>query len=658
MDAGSVTSIFGVATSGRRNSNQWVKSYTVEYSKNYNGPWSKVNGADGKVKKFGANNNRNTQILNEFTKTINARYVRIYPQSWQGHVSMRAGLYVVGGGSSTPCSACPAGQYANGGGRSTCTACPAGKYGGGQTRKEDSGVHGPFRGQTVSKQFKLPTHKSITVSFRFWSIDSWDGNEYGSVKVDSTEVFRKTRTNARNCQGSGGGWKEYKKSFYNPWNGNRGGEKCYADYNADMKKSIAHTDSAVTIAFSSNMNQNVRDESWFFNRFKLTAGTLKVDETAKGAFSATGWMSPRTNCNNCPSGRSQSKTGQASPATCTACVKGEYQNQAGKATCKACGVDSYGTATGQTRCIGCQAGTYAPAGNKPTIFNPPNMRAASSYHSRGLTVNNGRLNSGASWSAKQNTGTYFTGSVNYDGGAHGPFHQKQSVTKIFRNLAKHDSVIISARFWAIDSWDGNNEYGQMTVDGQTGFRKVRGRYSDCRRSGNGQQTDKTEWSKYNGNFYNPWGGKRGGKNKCYEDFTAVMPHTTSAAIVTFYASINSANNDESFFFNRFVMQTKYDGVQDLAYMKMTAQRAPPAGPASPPAPWTATATRSGTASRTLPLATPARTPTTAASPGGASTSARAPSSRPSRLCTAATAAATACRAPRCTPPTRTTTRPP
>jgi len=66
-----------------------VKTYKVQVG-NTMTSFDDVDG--GKV--FTGNSNRSTQIEQKFAKPVMARYVRIWPQSWQGHVSMRAAVLV------------------------------------------------------------------------------------------------------------------------------------------------------------------------------------------------------------------------------------------------------------------------------------------------------------------------------------------------------------------------------------------------------------------------------------------------------------------------------------------------------------------------------------------------------------------------------------
>lgn len=86
LDNGKLGSISGIITQGRKNADQWVKSFRVKY-KDESGSWWDVDG-----KTFPGNSNRNTKVTTTFSKPVRARYIRIYPQKWHGHMSMRADI--------------------------------------------------------------------------------------------------------------------------------------------------------------------------------------------------------------------------------------------------------------------------------------------------------------------------------------------------------------------------------------------------------------------------------------------------------------------------------------------------------------------------------------------------------------------------------------
>ena len=87
LDNGKIGSISGVITQGRKDYDQWVKSFKVKY-KDESGSWWDVDG-----KTFPGNSDRNTKVTTTFSKPVRARYIRIYPQTWNGHISMRADMF-------------------------------------------------------------------------------------------------------------------------------------------------------------------------------------------------------------------------------------------------------------------------------------------------------------------------------------------------------------------------------------------------------------------------------------------------------------------------------------------------------------------------------------------------------------------------------------
>jgi len=88
VDLNRVTKVTGIATQGRTNANQWVTKYKLQYSsdgKSFN------NYEGGKV--FAANRDRNSVVKHNLQTPIIARYIRLLPQAWQGHMSLRMELY-------------------------------------------------------------------------------------------------------------------------------------------------------------------------------------------------------------------------------------------------------------------------------------------------------------------------------------------------------------------------------------------------------------------------------------------------------------------------------------------------------------------------------------------------------------------------------------
>jgi len=84
-DLGKVSRVTGVLTQGRQDYNQWVRKYELLYSN------------DGvtftKYGSFQGNEDRNTKVGHVLKPAIAARFIRIHPVSWYGHISMRFGLF-------------------------------------------------------------------------------------------------------------------------------------------------------------------------------------------------------------------------------------------------------------------------------------------------------------------------------------------------------------------------------------------------------------------------------------------------------------------------------------------------------------------------------------------------------------------------------------
>ncbi|XP_039254417.1 retinoschisin-like [Styela clava] len=90
VDFGDYKSVSGVVTQGRPGTTQWVKSYKLSCGKEMNEfDWIEENGI---VKVFPANTDANTKIYNKLPSPVVCRYFRLYPQSWNAHISMRMDL--------------------------------------------------------------------------------------------------------------------------------------------------------------------------------------------------------------------------------------------------------------------------------------------------------------------------------------------------------------------------------------------------------------------------------------------------------------------------------------------------------------------------------------------------------------------------------------
>eukprot|EP00961_Rhodomonas_salina_P013192 177453-Rhodomonas_salina.1 len=92
LDLGESTAVAGVATKGRVEFEQWVRTFKVLYSLDGT-TWTDVNGGYA----FPGNTDRNTQLSTFFAGPVEARYVRIYPQQWINWMSMRAGVILQAG---------------------------------------------------------------------------------------------------------------------------------------------------------------------------------------------------------------------------------------------------------------------------------------------------------------------------------------------------------------------------------------------------------------------------------------------------------------------------------------------------------------------------------------------------------------------------------
>ncbi|XP_029202215.2 uncharacterized protein LOC114966489 [Acropora millepora] len=92
VDFGSWTKVSAVATQGRQDYDQWVKSYSLSYS--YDGAFfTTVNDNNAQKKIFTANYDRYSVVKNNLDKPIITRYIRINPETWQSHISMRTEFY-------------------------------------------------------------------------------------------------------------------------------------------------------------------------------------------------------------------------------------------------------------------------------------------------------------------------------------------------------------------------------------------------------------------------------------------------------------------------------------------------------------------------------------------------------------------------------------
>lgn len=91
VDLGTAARISKVATQGRYDANQFVKTYTLSYSNN--GQKFTQYKVGGVVRVFQGNVERYFVQVNRLVPTFKARYVRLYPQTWYSHIELRWELY-------------------------------------------------------------------------------------------------------------------------------------------------------------------------------------------------------------------------------------------------------------------------------------------------------------------------------------------------------------------------------------------------------------------------------------------------------------------------------------------------------------------------------------------------------------------------------------
>jgi hypothetical protein len=87
IDKGKIANISGVVIQGRADNDQRVTTFRVKYR----GSSETWNSVDGDAI-FTGNTDRDTKVEVQFASPVNARYIRIYPETWNGHMSLRAGI--------------------------------------------------------------------------------------------------------------------------------------------------------------------------------------------------------------------------------------------------------------------------------------------------------------------------------------------------------------------------------------------------------------------------------------------------------------------------------------------------------------------------------------------------------------------------------------
>ncbi|XP_031569140.1 uncharacterized protein LOC116303695 [Actinia tenebrosa] len=99
VDFRKIAKITKIATQGRQDHDQWVKSYTLSYSRD-GVFWAQY------PEVLSGNSDRSTVVTHELKQVIYARYLRIHPQSWHGYISLRAEVYGCTSGFNVPAETC------------------------------------------------------------------------------------------------------------------------------------------------------------------------------------------------------------------------------------------------------------------------------------------------------------------------------------------------------------------------------------------------------------------------------------------------------------------------------------------------------------------------------------------------------------------------
>ncbi|XP_069969361.1 neurexin-4 isoform X3 [Penaeus vannamei] len=92
VDLKETKNITAIATQGRKDSDEYVTAYTIEFGQDGN-LFSIVKGFDGSIWAFPGNKDGNTVVTNLLETPIIARYIRIKPTRWRDRISLRMELY-------------------------------------------------------------------------------------------------------------------------------------------------------------------------------------------------------------------------------------------------------------------------------------------------------------------------------------------------------------------------------------------------------------------------------------------------------------------------------------------------------------------------------------------------------------------------------------
>jgi len=87
IDIGQNRTISGIVSQGHSDWNYWTTTFTVKVSED-GSKWKQIE--CGRI--FSGNKDRNTMVRNMFADPVYGRYVRLYPKTWSGRPSLRAGV--------------------------------------------------------------------------------------------------------------------------------------------------------------------------------------------------------------------------------------------------------------------------------------------------------------------------------------------------------------------------------------------------------------------------------------------------------------------------------------------------------------------------------------------------------------------------------------
>ena len=149
-------------------------------------------------------------------------------------------------------------------------------------------AHGPFSKMdgTISRVFEnLGTHTQLTLSLRYWVVDSWDHGEMGGVNIDGVTIWEYTHSTRIKCDN------DWNLGYYEPWDGS-GGSVCYHD----VKLTIDHSANVAEVSVWSTINGRVNDESWGFSDvFVYVLATSENNDVIMPPRSKVVWADMLTN---------------------------------------------------------------------------------------------------------------------------------------------------------------------------------------------------------------------------------------------------------------------------------------------------------------------------------------------------------------------------